>query len=240
MTNELTAESLNVLSNDISSIIKTSGEIIIDDDNQMSSSSDNMKILKGLLKKVDVDEKSYTKPLNDTLKKIRLQFKPLKETITMAIDSLKIKQTHFLTEKRRQEQIEADRRKKEFEERALEQAETLENAGMSEASESLLSAASEINPVEAKVKSTGNYSSTSIRRSINYNVVDKTKVSHSFLMVDDRAVKLYISTVRDELKKSAKENGLSDEQAADYIYDNIKKADISGIEIVINETVVTR
>jgi len=232
---------IDTLNTNIGDLVKKSSELNINNELQMGESSDVMKLLKTLLKKVDESEKSFTKPLVDTAKKLRLQFKPLKETISFEITQLNGKQSVFLIAKRKAEQAEADRKQKEFETQALEQAEKMQSVGLDDAAEKMLDVAAEIKPKEVKVKSTGNYASTSIRRSLAYRVLDIEKVSPSLLMIDDRAVKSLLSDLKERFKREASEKGITDASAvSDYIFSELKNGNIPGIEIVINETVVTR
>lgn len=235
-----TYQSIENLNTNISVLVNTASSLDVNNQQAMSDSSDTMKLLKGLLKKVDEQEKSFTKPINDHLKKLRLQFKPLKETINLTIEGLKVKQTVFLTEQRRMEQEEAHKRQKEFEERALKQAEEMQAAGLDKAAEQLVDAAAEIEAPKVKAKSTGNYSTTSIRRSISYEVVDLEKVPTPLLMINDKAVKELLADLRDKLKAEALAKGYSEEKASDYVYHNLSSGDIAGLNIIINETVVTR
>ena len=231
-------DGLNV---NISELVQRSSAIKINNDLQMGESSDVMKLMKTLLKKVDESEKSFTKPLNDTVKKLRLQFKPLKETINFEIKALQGKQSGFLIEKRKQEQIEADKKKAEFEANALDQAEKMEELGMNEAAEKLVDVAAEVQPKEAKVQSRGNYSSTSLRRSLSYEVSDFDKVPDNLKIINDKAVKELLIDLKERFKREASEKGITDATAVtDYVYKELKAGGIPGIKIEIKETVVTR
>lgn len=224
----------------ISDHVKKAGELVIDNEQSMSESTDTVKILNTLAKKVDSEEKTYTKPLNDTIKKIREQFKPLKLSIDSALAELKKKQSVYLIQKRKEEQDELNRKKREFEEQALAQAEQMEKVGLSDAANSLVDAAANIQVSNAKVASTGTYATTALRRSVGYELVDITKVDHCLLMVNDKEVKALLSFLKDKFTKEAEEKDLKGDVASDYVYKQLSEGRISGLKIVITETAVTR
>lgn len=215
-------------------------DLVIDDDDAMSKSSDMAKQLTQLLKKVNEEEKKYTKPLNDTLKRLRDNFRPSKEKIDGIITALKQKQTKYLLCKKRREEELAQKRKEEFEAQALNIAEDMEKQGLKEQAEEVINTVANYQPQAVKVSSVGSIATSYIKRAIDFEVVDISKVNNYFLMVNDKAVKDFIAKLKFEIEIKGKELGLKSDALTDYVYKEIEKHSISGIKIKITETVQTR
>lgn len=215
-------------------------QIIIVDDETMSKSGDQVKMLNGLKKRVDQEEKSYTKNLRDVIKKIQMQFKPFKEQIDNKITEIKQQQTMFLKEKQEKEKREAEKRKAEFDNKIIEQAEKMESLGMNEAAESLINKAVEIEAKPEKVRATGNVSTTTLRRTVGYVVTDESKVDRSLMSIDDKKIKALIKDLRDKFTNEGKAKGLAGVKLSDYVFEQFKNGEIKGIKLQIKEAAVSR
>ena len=72
---------LSVLENKVNIFTDKMAYIKIENDSQNIVASNILKSIKELEKEIDSQEKEITKPINDSLKKIRLQFKPIKDKL---------------------------------------------------------------------------------------------------------------------------------------------------------------
>lgn len=168
-------------------------DLVVDSEETLGRAADLLKSVKKYEKDLDAKEKEFTKPLNDTLKKIREVFKPQKSAVEMLkrkIETEKILPYHRkLEEKRRKEaeerkaaEAEALRKKQEA---ALILAADYENEDFLD---NAIKIEEKINKVESKeykqesVKSS--YSTTSISKRWTFDIEDPSQVPYEFCSPD--------------------------------------------------------
>lgn len=130
--------------------LAVANNIVITNDDEYVSASEYIKQLREAFRKVDDEEKSGTKPLNETLKKIRGWFKPTKDKLEQAADIVKRKRIDYeraVEAKRQEEQRKAEEAARKERER-LEKRRLDEERKAREREEALRKAAEEADAAE--------------------------------------------------------------------------------------------
>jgi len=148
--------------------------VAVTDEDSLSKAGDLYKIIMNQIKKGDESRTSLVKPLNDHVKWINNQFKPLTTQLTKLKNEVKAKMDVFVSAKRKLELEEAAKVKKAAEDEALKLAAQLEKAGNTEAAANVVEAAAALPDTVPKAAiARGNYgSSTATKSNWNAEIVD--------------------------------------------------------------------
>jgi hypothetical protein len=147
---------------------------VIDSEEALAKAGDLYKFINNHIKKGEDARTGLVKPLNDHVKWINAQFKPVKEQLENVRGALKKKMDTYVAEQRRIQEQAAAEAKKKAEEEALARAEKFEQEGNKEAAEAVVEAAASLPDTVPKTDiARGNYnSSTSSRADWKGEVVD--------------------------------------------------------------------
>lgn len=95
-----------VLAEEISPIVKKARALEVKDDKSMALAVDMLSTINRVLDRAKEDKEKITKPLNDTLKEVRLRYKPIEEPGTEAVSELRGKISAYQTQKKRDAEAE--------------------------------------------------------------------------------------------------------------------------------------
>lgn len=210
------------ISSKLSAVQTTVSAMVVDSEESLAQVSDILKQVKDHEKDIEAKEKEFTKPLNDTIKKIRDVFLPYKaqaEALKRMIEQEKILPYHrILAEKKRKE--EEQRREEEAARLRAEQERKLALASDFENEDMLNEAIKEeekINRTIAKPIVTGSIksqnSTTSVTKRWVFEIEDPSQVPYRYCTPDPK------------LLKEAVDGGLRE---------------IPGVKIYEKETVISR
>lgn len=137
----------------------------VNNDESLSKAGDLYKIIDTQLKKGEDARKSLVSPLNNHVKWINAQFKPISDRLTAIKNTLKGKMDGFVAEQRKIAEAKAEEERRKAEEEAMQRASELEQQGDAEAAAAVIDAAADLPTTVPKGEiSRGNYgSSTSAR-----------------------------------------------------------------------------
>ena len=145
-------------------------------DNKSFIKADELRIkIKNKLEEFETERKTYTAPINESLSKLNAKFKELTVPLKEA--------------QKRIEQMMLEYRQKEEEKRAKKEAELIEKTG-----NELISITNSVPDVIET-----NLGRTSFTRSWAFEVVDLSKVSRKYLMIDEDKVKEAIASGEREI-----------------------------------------
>lgn len=132
-TNLITQEERDQREEITTNLIGQAERAVIESDRDVEKVGDLIKILKATSKKWEAKRTDLVKPLNDTVKKINLEFKQSTERLTKAIDRIQGLATIYVREQERIQKAEQDRLRKVAEDAALEEARLAQEAADLEA-----------------------------------------------------------------------------------------------------------
>lgn len=170
-----TSETEGKLTTRSSELIAAASRAVIDSAEAMSKGADLTKFIKATHNKAEDERKILVKPFNDGVKAINARFKEITGPLKNAETEIKGKMLSYQQEQNRLAQIEADRVKKEEEDKALEEAERLAEEGEEDQAEEVLTKAEEALPpaVEKAAPSRGDYGGVaSVKKTWTYEVTD--------------------------------------------------------------------
>ena len=184
---------LSVLENKVNIFTDKMAYIKIENDSQNIVASNILKSIKELEKEIDSQEKEITKPINDSLKKIRLQFKPIKDKLYYfknLISKKMIEYNMLETERKRIELERAKASELEQKKQALNNATNeLEKASIKEDIVDIVCNEIEVPKTNIKTDKTTTFFKTLKK----YRVFDLSIIPREFLCLDDGAVKTAIN-----------------------------------------------
>lgn len=148
-----------------------SQEVVIDTEDQYKQAGDVLKLCKDKVKEVDTERKNFTKPLDESKKRIMSKAKEIIEPIKEYIDKVESAMGGWYV----QEEAKRKEEQKKLEEKAIEEAG--DNPDV-------------VVPVVESVKKTkGSLSTSSVIEYNDYEVVDETKVPREYLKLDETKIK---------------------------------------------------
>jgi len=168
------------------------------DDGAYNKAADYLKMIKLKIKQIDEQRKTFTKPLNDTIKAIKAFFDaPLAEA-TEIKSSLESKMLIFAKRKQKEEEEKEIARKAAEVEALKLQAqlekslgdERLYNEGQRHEMLASIKEHEEINVGLESAK--GTYSTTSIRKSWDFVIEDESKIERFYLKPDEVKIREHI------------------------------------------------
>lgn len=172
-------------------LVATAEEAWIDSQVTMETGVELDNKIRQALKKLEDERKSFTAPLNDTVKKINARFKPIKDQLEAARAAIQGKIGAYRREQERIRREEAERQRKEQEEAILAEAQRLEEAGKTEEADKVVGQAP-VEPVAPPPQPTmvrGESSGTAsfIKEGV-WVCVDLSKVPLMYLQLNESAI----------------------------------------------------
>jgi len=164
--------------------------LIVTDNASLIVAADLLKQIKNGIKKIKERELEYTKPLNDTIKKIRAEYKPHKEfaeTLKRTLEQEKI--LPYQMEQERKAREEAEKERQEAIAKAREEQKKLEEEAEKNKSEETLQKAvqkeaeikqKEVEQPKINVTVKSDKSTTSIKKSWMYEIENSALVPIEF------------------------------------------------------------
>lgn len=153
--------------------------------------TDLASLIKAQLKNLEDARKSLVKPLNDHVKWMNSQFKPITDELDKAMAQIKNKMITFsrIEEARLREEEAAARMK--VEEEALARAEQLEKEGNKEQADAVVNAAADLPTKATKMAPTrGTLGGTaSTRKVMKFRITNKNLVPENYKVVDEVAIR---------------------------------------------------
>ena len=190
----------------VGQLVEAAGRAEIVDQASVEKGADLDKLLQTAAKKLEEERTSFTKPLNDVLRRINARFKPYSAHIDEARTTIQGKIMGWRREQKRLADEEAARQRKAAEEAALAEAQRLEEeaarlkaegkddeaAGATQAAELVLEDAADSPapaPLPASRPVRGDYGGImSFVKEWKYEVVDEAKVPLTYRPIDHKAL----------------------------------------------------
>lgn len=173
-------------------LVATAEEAWIDSQITMETGVELDNKIRQALKKLEDERKSFTAPLNDTMKKINARFKPLKDQLEAARTAIQGKIGAYRREQERIRQEEAERERKAQEEAILAEAQRLEAEGKTEEADKVVDQAPAIpnipppsQPSMVRGESSG---TASFIKEGRWTLVDLSKVPLMYLQLNESAI----------------------------------------------------
>lgn len=135
-------------------LVEQANRAVINDQGTFDTAVDFIKICNSNSTKAEEARKSLTKPLNNHVKWINAQFKPITDQIDQAKRIMNNKTTAYQKTERERLEREAEEERKRQEETALEEAEAAQERGDSATSDAILDVASNT-PAPQEIKPVG-------------------------------------------------------------------------------------
>lgn len=186
--------------NAVKLVAKYARLVEINDSNE-SEGTEALRQAKKLRTAIETDRKSYVKPLNDTVKRINLQFKKMTEPLDDVIAHLSdLSLRHMKRKKAEAEKLareEAERLRRESEAQ-LELAATKGDELALDTAEQAAEQADKIARAKVKPRVTGSMGATTyVTRRRSFEVVDVTKMPARYLSVNTRVLRAELSSIPD-------------------------------------------
>ncbi len=138
---EITLPNTTKLEENITPLIEQAGRAVIDSEDSEDKGGDLLKMIKGMIKKVEEDRVTITGPINTSLTLINKKYKAIAAPLVKARDVLSSSLVTYKLEQQAIREAEEKAEREAMEAKALEQAALLEEQGKAEAAEELVDAA---------------------------------------------------------------------------------------------------
>lgn len=165
---------------------------------QYSLSADMLKRIKGHQKKLDDEEKTITKPLNDALKATRDLFRSPKADAEKAESLVKRALLAYADEQdriRREEQRKADEQARKEREKLEEQARKAAASGKEEKADLYSQRAAAVVPAVIQ-RAPPVISGLSTRETWHFEVTNEMEVPRQYLSVDDKKIRAVVNALK--------------------------------------------
>ncbi len=188
-------------------LVASAEEAWIDSQITMETGVELDNKIRQALKKLEDERKSFTAPLNDTVKKINARFKPITDHLEAARMAIQGKIGAYRREQERIRQEEAEKERKAQEEAILAEAQRLEAEGKTEEADRVVDQAP-IEPVApppsqpSMVRGESSGTASFIREGA-WTLVDLSKVPLMYMQVNE-------SAINKAVKPSVEKGGIRD------------------------------
>lgn len=195
-TNEETMEKqVEPIRRQSSTLVARATKLKIESNQDLSKSTSILADISGSKKQIETMRKSFTQPLNESLKNINGFFKKLEKPLT---DATAIIKTKILTFHQEQERIKAEEeaKQRELARKAEELARKAEEEKNKKKAEELAKKAQEMQekameiPAEVATTTQGvRGGATTIKKIWKFQIIDKKAIPHEYLMPDEQAIR---------------------------------------------------
>lgn len=175
---------LTPIKQDVEEVLYNFQEIKVETNDEYTQAGDFLKQIQTKIKKIEAKRVEYTKPLDESKKRIMADFKALTEPLEVLVGEIKSKMTHFY----KQEQIRL------ADEQAKREAEALAKAkeeGVSEVT---------VEVVEQPKSQVGEVATTTVKKVWKWEFEDASKVPHEYFTIDEKKIN---QAVRDGVREIA-------------------------------------
>lgn len=182
--------------------LQQANKILVEDDDKYAAVAETLKFLKAQRAKV----LDFTKPTVEAAFKAHKAAKALQNNVVKPYDeTIRIysaKLGAYQAECERQRQAEERRllaeRQKKADDRALEEAEALEEKGLTEAAEAVIVS---VPPQDAKVRPFApKVTGTAVRTNWKFRIVNRDEIPRSFMVPDEKAIGVHVRSHKSEAK----------------------------------------
>ena len=157
---DLTSETIAPLQVTGTQLAEQVERALVTNDETLSKAGDLYKIIGNQIKKSEDGRKFLVKPLNDHVKNINSQFKPITTHLDTIKSSLKSKMDSYVSDREAEARKQASIEKAKAEEEALKRAEELQANGNSELAEDVMDAAASLPDKPKSQIARGSYGSS--------------------------------------------------------------------------------
>lgn len=165
LTTQTAEEQIQPLAKNTSELAEQVERAVVDSEESLSKAGDLYKIITTQIKKGEEARTALVKPLNDHVKWINQQFKPISTQLEGLKSTLKGKMDVFVEEQRKIADEKAAEERQKAEEEAMARAAELEQSGDKEAAAAALDAAAELpDTAPRSAIARGNYGSSTSSR----------------------------------------------------------------------------
>lgn len=174
-------------------VLTTATSLVISTPDDFESAASFRSEIRSQLKELDAKEKEITRPLNETLRRVRDLFRPAKEkreaAVTAIDNGLRGYQRAIEAQQREEARLAEQARRKQIEQEAIDRAAELEADGDVDRAQRVMESAfvPETAPPPVEISTaTAKAQGLATRRTWKWRVTDPTAIPRAYMMVNEK------------------------------------------------------